>query len=353
MTVTDKSAALQSFYDSLDGTESFPLWLELRNLFSREPAVQAVPHLWHYDAIRNKLLEVAPILSAQEAERRVLMLVNPALKDRSATVNTLFAGIQLILGHETAPAHRHQSNAFRFIVEGTGAYTTVNGEPVSMRPRDLLLTPGWAWHDHVNEADDWMCWLDGLDFPLVNLMESSFFQLYHERQQETTVPANHSERLYAHGRLNPRWDVTDATAKSPLACYPWADTEKALRDISSETTGSATDGVILEFTNPLNGGPVMPTISCRIQQLAPRFHTDAVRRTSSAIYHVVQGEGRSIVGGQELVWGERDIFCVPNWATVEHENTSGSEPAILFSYTDEPVQRALGYWREEFVASQG
>ncbi|MFC7550774.1 cupin domain-containing protein [Plantactinospora sp. GCM10030261] len=332
-------------YDAIAKLGTAPLWRYFGDLFAAEPRSRAVPVLWSYAALRPHLLHFAEVLSLEEAERRVLMLVNPGLPDPPATTNNLYAGIQVILPGETAQAHRHSSGAFRFIIEGDGAYTTVNGERVHMHPGDLLLTPGWHWHDHAHEGDGPMLWLDGLDFPLVNTMEAGFFELYGERTQKAEVPDDISSRQFVHGRLTPAWDP-HPSPNSPIGNYPWAETARAFDAIADDAVGSDSDGVLLEYTNPWTGGPVMPTIGCRVARLRPGFRGVPRRQTPSTIYHVVRGTGSTTVDGQRLEWGPKDVFAVPGWATYEHVNEAHGD-AILFSYTDAPVLTALGLYREE------
>jgi gentisate 1,2-dioxygenase len=335
-------------YDAIARLGTAPLWRYYGNLFAAEPKSRAVPHLWSYSALRPYLLHFADVLSLEEAERRVLMLVNPGLTEPPATTTNLYAGIQVILPGETAQAHRHTAGAFRFIIEGRGAYTTVNGERVHMRPGDLLLTPGWHWHDHAHEGDGPMLWLDGLDYPLVNALEVGFFELYSERTQKADVPDDISSRQFIHGRLTPAWDPKPS-ANSPIGNYPWEETSRAFDAIADDAAGSDADGVVLEYTNPWNGGPVMPTIGCRVARLRPGFRGVPRRQTPSTIYHVVRGEGVTIVDGQRLEWGEKDVFAVPGWATYEHRNASLADDAILFSYSDTPAVTSLGLYREEYV----
>jgi gentisate 1,2-dioxygenase len=322
------------------------LWRHLFNLFPGQPVTKAVPFHWDYHQLRPYMLHFAESLSIEEAQRRVLMLINPGLKDQSATVTGLYAGIQVILPGEQAQAHRHSASAFRFIIEGSGAYTTVAGERVHMHPGDLLLTPNWEWHDHYHEGDGPMMWLDGLDFPTVNMLDAAFFELYSDTAQKAVRPDDISSRQFIHGRLNPAW-ITERSISSPVGNYPWAETERAFASIADGARGSDADGVLLEYTNPWNGGPVMPTMSCRIQRLEPGFRGSPRRTTASTILHVVRGEGTTKVGDQEITWGEKDIFVIPSWAAYEHVNASGSDDAVLFSYTNEPVVRALGLYRDE------
>lgn len=334
-----------SVYEEIGQLGAAPLWQYQHDLFPAQPKSKAVPYLWRYAALRPYLLHFTQTLSLQQAERRVLMLVNPGLQEPPATVNSLYAGIQIIMPGETAKAHRHTSAAFRFIIEGAGAYTTVNGERVFMHPGDLLLTPGWHWHDHAHEGEGPMIWLDGLDFPLVNMLDAGFFELYSERMQPTTKPDDFSSKQFLHGRLNPVWERPQSQ-NSPIGNYLWSETEKAFAGIADNATGSESDGIMLEYTNPFTGGSVMPTIGCCIARLRPGFHGKVRRHTPSTVYHVVRGEGVTIVDGKQLEWHEKDVFAVPGWTSYEHINSSHSSDAVLFAFSDEPVLRALGLYRE-------
>lgn len=344
MTSTDTDTA----YAEMDVMSVGALWRHLGNLFPTEPTSRAVPYHWSYRQLRPYMLHFADTLSIEEAQRRVLMLINPGLRDTSATVTGLYAGIQVILPGEQAQAHRHSANAFRFIIEGSGAYTTVAGERVHMSPGDLLLTPGWRWHDHHHEGEGPMTWLDGLDFPLVNALDGAFFELYPEPVQKADVPDDLSSLQFIHGRLNPSW-IGERTASSPIGRYPWAETERAFAAIAEHATGSEADGIALDYTNPFTGGPVLPTMACRVQRLVPGFLGAARRHTAGTILHAVRGEGTTMVGEQTISWAEKDVFVVPPWATYRHRNGSTSRDAVLFAYTNEPVVRAVGLYREEMV----
>jgi gentisate 1,2-dioxygenase len=339
---TDRAEA---YYGGLGQHHVAPLW-HAKGLLPKEPVSRAVPHLWHYPEMRELLMQAGEVISAEDAERRVLMLMNPGLPGEAAAATNLYAGLQLLLPGETAPQHRHTAAALRLIVEGEGAYTTVEGERTIMRPGDLVLTPNWLWHDHGNETDREVIWLDGLDIPLVNAMEASFFDPVGGGKQELTKPVDGSARLFGGARLNPvgqRWEQP----YSPLLNYPWARTEPLLREVGGEASADPAEGVILEYVNPYTGGPVLPTMSCRVQLLAGGLHTAAHRHTTSAVYHAIRGSGTTIVDGQPLRWQERDTFAVPGWCTHEHVNDSASDDAVLFSFTDDPVLRPLGLYREE------
>jgi gentisate 1,2-dioxygenase len=336
-------------YDDVTRMGAAPLWRHYGNLFPQEPKSRAVPFLWRYAEVRGLLDFFTGVMSLEEAERRVLMFVNPGLTDVPATLSTLFAGIQAILPGETARPHRHISNAFRFIIEGNGAYTTVNGEPVVMSPGDLLLTPAWHWHDHVHNGKGPMFWLDGLDYPFVNMVENGFFEHYKEgERQPETVPPGLSSRLFTHGRLNPAWDRPKGPS-SPIGNYSWAQTQAAFDAIGGDVTGSPTDGIVLDYVNPWTGGPVMPTIGCRVARLRKGFLGRPRRTSTNTIFHVVEGEGTALVGGVEMAWGKGDTFAVPSWEYYELRS-SKREQVTLFSYSDEPMRRALGLFREELAS---
>lgn len=353
-TVEDRAQTLSQYYEALERQQLAPLWKYLANLMPATPRSPAVAHLWRYRELRPQLLRAGELVSAEEAERRVLMLLNPApeVAARAGTTGTLYAGLQLVMPGEVARAHRHVMSAFRFLIEAEeGASTTVNGETVTMSPRDLVLTPNWRWHDHANTSSSPLIWLDGLDIPLVNFFDACFFQLYPQERQQPTKPTDASARLFASGRLNPTWE-RDNGGSSPLFRYRWRDTEVALKE-ALQVEGSPADGALFEYTNPFTGGPVMPTLSCFIQALRGGQHTAAHRHTTSVVYHAVSGEGTTIVDGVELSWEQGDTFCIPSWAAHEHENGSRREEAILFSFTNQYAYQSLGLYREELVPGQG
>jgi gentisate 1,2-dioxygenase len=339
-------AELGSYYQGLKAYSVAPLWTVQEKALVSEPRSKAVPHVWRWKELRPEALRAGALIGTQDAERRVLMLLNPGLEGRIATTNSLFSGLQIVMPGESARAHRHTPAALRFIIDSDGGHTTVNGDRIPMYPGDLVLTPNWTWHDHGNETDQPIIWLDGLDIPLVHLLEAVFYEPYPEDIQPVTEPIDSSSAKYGSGTLRPAWE-RPAAAHSPLMRYPWEETWAALQRLAPIADGSPYDGIIMEYTNPNTGGPVMPTIACHVQLLRPGETTKAHRHTASAIYHAVEGRGSSIVDGQRLEWETKDVFCVPGWAFHEHANASTSEAAVLFSYTDSPVLRSLNLLREQ------
>ena len=339
------------FYEQLPEAHAAPLWKALGSLLPSQPTGAAAPVVWRYEELRPLLLEAGEIVSAEEASRRVLMLVNPSLPaEQSAAARNLYAGLQLVLPGEAAPAHRHAAAALRVIIEGEGAFTAVDGERTHMRRGDLVLTPSWAWHDHGNLGDEPAIWLDGLDLPLINAMESNFFGGAIEGAQKELRPPDTTLRTYGEGWLQPAWTKWDKPY-TPLVTHPWSRTERVLRDALEAGLGSPADGAIFRFTNPLTGGHALPSMGCTVQALAPGQRTAAHRHTSSAVYHVIGGTGQTIVDGVELAWAPHDTFALPGWAAHEHHNL-GDEPAFLFAFTDEPALEALGWLAEEACEAQ-
>jgi gentisate 1,2-dioxygenase len=349
----EREAARERYYAELPEQRLWPLWKQLKGLLPSQPTSRSTPCLWPYDVVRAQLMRAGELVTAEEAERRALMLMNPGLDGKAAAAGNLYAALQLILPGEVAPAHRHGAAALRFVIEGSGAYTAVEGEKTTMRPGDLVLTPSWAWHDHGNETDEPMIWLDGLDLPLINALEANFFESYPgEQRHPLTRPDDASAQLYASGRLNPTWTGAWSQPHSPILNYPWSRTEAVLRQAAAIGDGSPWDGVRFEYVNPITGGPTMPTIACYAQLLAAGRETSAHRHTSAAVYHVVRGCGHTLVDGVRLEWGPRDTFAVPGWAVHRHAVEAG-EDATLFSFDDAPVHRALGLYREAAVEDGG
>ena len=343
-------ATLADFEQAATQEHLVPLWTVRRRLAGAEP------YLWRWPHVRQRILQAADLvpLGGQGAERRVLLMLNPGLPaDRTATTETLLASVQLIHGREMAPSHRHTAAALRFVMEGQGACTVVNGQPVSMDVGDLVLTPGWCWHGHFSEHEEPMIWMDGLDAPLLRSLAAMMGEEFPtpDRKQPLTAARDDSLELYGAGVLQPI-DRPAGQLNSPLLSYPWQQTEDRLNRLA-ERDGSPFDGLALQYTNPTTGGPVLPTIDCWIQMLRRGEHTQAHRHTGGVIYNVARGAGWSVINGQRFDWSAGDVFCVPGRAWHEHANASAFEPAILFSINDSPVLRPLGLYREEPYQDNG
>jgi gentisate 1,2-dioxygenase len=333
----------QDFHERMHAAQIYGLW-ELASQMTGHPQPAAIPHMWKSSLIEAMVRESGDVVPVGE-ERRALQLFNPGLGGRWATTNTMIAAVQLLLPGEVARAHRHTPTAIRFIMQGEGAYTAVDGERVCMAPGDLILTPSGAWHDHGNETDKPVVWMDGLDVPLVQFLDAMFFQLYDQRQVPLHKPNNASVQLHGHVSLSPIW-VKERPQSSPLLLYSWDKTWQSLSALR-DAGGDEHDGVALEYTHPQTGRSLLPTMACWIQMLRPGERTKAHRHTGSAVYYVAQGAGETIIDGCRFAWAKGDIITLPSWALHEHANPSARDAAVLFSIQDRPVLEALGLYREQ------
>jgi gentisate 1,2-dioxygenase len=340
----------RDFHERMHAAHIYGLW-ELAGAMTRHPEPKAIPYMWKSSLLEAIVRESGEVVPVGE-ERRALQLFNPGLDGRWATTNTMIAAVQLLLPGEVARAHRHTPTAIRFIMEGEGAYTAVDGERVYMAPGDLILTPSWAWHDHGNETDKPVVWMDGLDVPLVQALNAMFFQMYDVPLFPLTKPDNASAHLFGHVSLSPTW-VKERPRSSPLLLYSWEKTSQSLAALR-DARGDEHDDIALEYTHPQTGRALLPTMACWIQMLRPGARLTAHRHTGSAVYYVVEGTGETIIDGCRFVWSKGDIITLPSWALHEHANLSARDAAVLFSIQDRPVLEALGLYREEsFIENDG
>ncbi len=337
-----RSDALDEFHDRIAPLNLAPLWQVYAKLISPEPRSDCRPAVWHYDDVRPLLMESGGLITAREAERRVLVLENPGLRGETRITTSLFAGLQLVLPGEVAPAHRHSQSALRFIIEGDGAYTAVDGERTIMAEGDFVITPSWTWHDHGNESEAPMVWLDGLDIPLVRHLDASFFEAHGDDRHAVTRPVGDSLARYGSGLLPV--DHRPGSATSPVLNYPYARTREALEQMRKTGEWDPCHGLRLKYVNPATGGSAMPTIGTFMQLMPKGFETEPYRSTDATVFSVVEGSGHTDVGDTRLEWQRRDTFVVPSWHTYRHIT---NDEAVLFSFSDRPVQMALGLWREQ------
>jgi len=337
-----KTPEREAFYRKIDGENLSALWTVMRDLITPEPKSACEPYLWRFDALRAYMLEAGKLISTKEAERRVLVLENPGLRGQSKVTTSLYAGIQMVLPGEVAPAHRHSQSALRFILEGKGAHTSVDGERTKMEPGDFVITPSMKWHDHGNESAEPMFWLDGLDIPLVQILDTSFAEHLDEDEQAITRPAGDSFARYGHNLLPV--DLKRTSPTSPVFNYPYAHTREALAAAKARRDWDACHGLKMRFSNPVTGDYAMPTIGTFIQLLPKGFATARYRSTDATVFAPIEGRGRSKIGEKTFAWGPRDVFVVPSWQWVTHE---AEEEAVLFSFSDRPVQEKLGLFRDD------
>jgi 1-hydroxy-2-naphthoate dioxygenase len=303
-----------------------------------EPLPSGVPHIWPWKDLYPFLASSREALTDSFTARRSLILTNPGLG--RGTTQTILAGIQSIGPGEIAWAHRHTVTALRFCIEGNkDVFTVVGGDALIMEPYDLILTPGQCWHDHHNESNQPAAWLDVLDVPLLLALNQNFYEELGPATQE-----QNDSQAPSSPHLRPAWKTTN-TSSAGAYRYPWAETRAQL-DAMADGDTSPHDGVALEYTNA-QGGPTLKTLSCWVQLLPPGFKGKPHRHSSSAVYFVISGEGRTVLDEQNMAWEKHDNFVIPNWTWHAHENNSKTEPAILFSVNDTPLLQAFDFYREE------
>lgn len=306
----------RDFYQRISSFYAAPLWEVLGEIVGAAPHPAAVAALWRYQELRPFIMESGELITAKEAERRVLMLENPGYAGSSRIAQSVYAGLQLVRPGETTDSHRHVASALRYILEGDGdgAYTAVDGERVVMHPGDLILTPSWTFHDHGNLGNSPVVWLDGLDIPIVNFFDSSFA----EHLPDDAVPP--------------------ANAHASVFSFPYAPAREALANLALDPC----HGAKREYTQP-DGSSVTRTLGAWLQRLPAQFRTAPYRSTESVVFCAVEGRGTSRIGDQVFEWSPRDIFVAPSWYPVSHQ---AEEESVLFSFSDRPAQKALGLWRE-------
>ncbi|HUM17232.1 MAG TPA: cupin domain-containing protein [Candidatus Nitrosotalea sp.] len=332
-----------AYSERLESLSLAPLWTALHSLLPHERVTRVVPHRWRWSELRGPLLEAARLVPIEQAERRVLVLCNPGLPGNFSATATLYAGFQVILPGEAAPSHHHTAAALRLIVEGEGAYTTVDGVKCVMEPGDLIITPPMRWHDHGHEGRDPVIWLDGLDIPLVRGIEANWASPMKPAAAPTTDIDSSQDEFTAAG-LVPRRSRYEETGY-PQVRWPWRTVRAALASLAA--TAARRAAVVLRHVNPRTGEYPLRTMGSEARWLRPGEESRAGRRTVSEVVHVIEGQGESRVGDRVLDWQAGDAFVVPPWQEVEHRNRSGTAPACLFHLNDEPALRALGLWHEE------
>lgn len=340
-------AELGAFNDELVKLNLTPTWAYYSELVAPAPTPSYRAYLWQADLLDYVVRRSGELVDLERGgERRSFEVVNPDLRHLHGTTHTIGAALQLVKPGELAPSHRHLASAIRFPIKGRG-YTAVNGEKLYMEERDLILTPTWTWHEHGNESDQPIVWIDALDYPFNKLMQVSFFEPYpggmYPNQRSSDYTANWA------GLARPAWGSYQEDI--PLVTYKWADTLDRMNRWRDDD-GSPYDGILLEYANPFQDGPVLPTLACYAQLLRPREHTRAHRQTSSTVYYVLEGSGHSVIDGVRFDWSAGDFFMIPPWAWHEHANGGGAD-AFFFLISDKPILDSFRMYREEPLPDGG
>lgn len=337
--MTDSQA---EFHGRIAAKNLSALWVARRGVNLTRPKSPARAALWRFEETLPDIMEAGRLVTAEDAFRRVLVLENPAFPGEMRVTNTLYAGLQLVLPGEIAPCHRHSQTALRFVLSGEGAFTSVNGERTWLHPGDFVITPCWSWHDHRNEGDVPVIWLDALDTPLVDFLDTVFRENYPESAQPITRPDGDAPARFGAAMLPMGYEATHRA--SPVFSYPYAKARAALDGLRRAGEWDPWHGIKMQYVNPASGGPATPTMAAFLQLLPPGFGGQSYRSTDSMVYAVIEGRGRTTVDGETFEWGPRDVFAIPGWHTHRH---AAEEDAVLFSFSDRAAQQSLGLWREE------
>ncbi|WP_431998047.1 cupin domain-containing protein [Streptomyces fungicidicus] len=346
--------ALEELYRGFEQELLVPLWTEIGDLMPAHPRSRAVPHLWRWQRLRELADRAGGLVPVgRGGERRAIALANPSLGGRPFATPTLWAAIQYLMPGEDAPEHRHTQHAFRFVVEGSGVWTVVGGDPVPMNRGDFLPQAGWNWHAHHNATSEPMAWIDGLDIPFQYVTEAQFFEFGRDEisdAERTTPERSRSERLWGHPGLRPL-SAVPATPGSPLLSYKWEYTNAALRDqllLEKEGFGGTVEPghAAVRYSNPHDGSDVLPTLRAEFHRVARGAETAPVRETGSSVYQVFDGSGVVTVGARSWTVTRGDLFVVPSWEPFSARSEAGAsdsdEGALdLFRFSDAPVFEAL------------
>jgi len=346
-----KSQIVTDFTKEISQYNLGPLWEAIPEIMNKTPKPQAEAYLWSKELIDKKMGEAAEIFTPDRGgERRAIYFQNPGLTYRKpwgwgSTSQTIYAAVQMLLPGEKAPSHRHSQSALRFISEGKGAYTIVQGERIFMEEGDFLITPKNLWHGHAHVGTEPMMWMDALDIPTLYAIGGTFFEPYADGLQQPGVPDNFTEQRYRGGMVRPVGD--DKFTVAPLANYKWHRTLDGIKGLMAFDPDPH-HGFAVEYINPSTGKSANPTLGTRMQHLPTGMHTNALRHTHSTVYHAHKGEGYTVINGVRFDWKAGDYFVVPNWAWYEHKATKDS---YLFSVNDIPIMDRFELEQEQYYDS--
>jgi gentisate 1,2-dioxygenase len=344
----DQEAGLAALYADMEAANLTPLWTQRSGLMPMVPSPAAVPAVWRWSTlyeIASRAGHLVPV--GRGGERRAIALRNPGMPEHPYATPTLWAAIQYLGPFEVAPSHRHSQTAFRFVVEGEGVWTNVDGDAVAMRRGDLLLTPGWHWHEHQNTTGHAMAWIDGLDIPLVSMLDAGFFEFGPEQPTRSSHPArSRSERLWGHAGLRPLGSDLSA---APLVAYRWENTDAALTaQLELEAEGHVVTvdpgHAAVRFINPATGDDALTTIRTEMHRIAAGGSTATTKVVGSAVWQIFAGEAVVTVGDFTWTVGTGDLFVVPSWSNLTLATDTGFD---AFCFADGPVYERLGLGRRD------
>ena len=367
----NRDAALKALYDDVFAKKMFPFWAtstevehdEVKQLLATQ---RAIPYLWRCAEDIEPILDRAvQLVTMDDSERRSLILVNPGLAPKRATVSTMYTAYRLNDANEIMPPHRHSPSAIRFGLKGKGNFTGVDGEDIVFGPGDMLLTPNDTWHNHGTVGNEQALNLSVLDLPLVETLNAIHFEhdykeevngkLVSKKQQTPRFSPDYSQRIYGYGGLLPRFASKakrGAGLSSPMFVYRW-EMMRELLDRHRDNDGDAHDGLIVEYIDPTTGEPVFRTMTFFVQMLQPGQKTLPVKTTSSLLVSPFEGKGHSIVEGKKFDWNQFDTLAIPGGSWFEHQNDSSKDPLFLFVASDEPTLKKLALYKKWGKSASG
>jgi gentisate 1,2-dioxygenase len=317
-----------------------PLWPSLRAVLPRgKPAIRTQPTFWSYQGLRPLLMRAGELTPIEKAERRVLVLANPGhgLEKMQAS-STIYLGMQLLQPGEWAPSHRHTPNAVRMIVEGVGAYTTVEGEKCPMSRGDLILTPTGMWHEHGHDGKEPVVWLDVLDLPIVYYCEAS----YVTEGKAQPVTAEGVERDYQRGGVLPAPMFARSRSTFPMLRYPWADVRRTLESIAARQP--EIEAVQVAYVNPENGHDCQRILGYSALMLRPGERLEMPARSTAMVFHQIEGGTEVAAAGKAFRLADADTCCIPGYETIVLQNLVADRPSFVFIADDAPLQKKLGVY---------
>jgi len=360
----NRDAALKGLYEDVAAKNMFPYWATTKEVANDEDrqllaAPKAIPYLWRCAEDIEPILDRAvQLVTMDDSERRSLVLMNPGLAPRRATVSTMYTAYRLNDANEIMPPHRHSPNAIRFGLKGKGNFTGVDGENIVFGPGDMVLTPNDTWHNHGTVGNEPALNLSVLDLPLVEMLNAVHFEhdykemengkLVSKKQQSERFSPDFSQRIYGYGGLMPRFASKlsrGAATSSPMFVYRW-DMMRELLNRHKENDGDAHDGLLVEYIDPTNGQPVFKTITFFAQMLQPGQKTLPVKTTSSLLVSPFEGKGHALIDGKKFDWNVFDTLAVPAGHWFEYVNESSKDPLILFVASDEPTLKKLSLYKK-------
>lgn len=330
----------QDYRDTLTSLNLVPLWPSLRGVMPPHvPTRQTRATHWPYASLKTQLLKAGELTPIEKAERRVLVLANPGhgLEKMQASP-AIYLGMQLLLPGEWAPSHRHTPNAVRMVVEGEGAWTTVEGEKCTMARGDLILTPTGLWHEHGHDGTEPVVWLDVLDLPLVHYLEAS----YHVNGERQATKAGSDARTYTGGGIVPTPVFGRSGKRYPLLRYPWQQTRDALLAMADDQPERA--HLQVTFVNPETGEDAENILGFHAMMLRAGQSLQLPARSPATVFHMIEGAADVQVAAQRFTLAQADTCCVPGYTAVSLHNHASREPALLFVADESPLHRKLGIY---------